>query len=44
MPAFERRLVHLALSQHPDIITESVGIGMARKVVIRYRDEEEARP
>ncbi len=41
MPAFERRLVHLALSPYPDIITESEGIGMARKVVIRYRDEEE---
>jgi spoIIIJ-associated protein len=42
MPAFERRVVHLALSTHPDIITESVGTGMARKVVIRYREDEEA--
>ncbi|MEE9201597.1 MAG: RNA-binding cell elongation regulator Jag/EloR [Dehalococcoidia bacterium] len=40
MPAFERRLVHLALSQYPDIITESVGTGMGRKVVIRYREDE----
>ncbi|MDP6783001.1 MAG: RNA-binding cell elongation regulator Jag/EloR [Dehalococcoidia bacterium] len=41
MPAFERRLVHLALSPFPDIITESTGMGTSRKVVIRHRDEEE---
>ncbi|MDP6100744.1 MAG: R3H domain-containing nucleic acid-binding protein, partial [Dehalococcoidia bacterium] len=41
MPAFERRLVHLALSSFPDIITESTGTGMSRKVVIRQLDEEE---
>lgn len=44
MPAFERRLVHLALSEYPDIVTESVGTGMARKVVIRHREEGEAAP
>jgi spoIIIJ-associated protein len=34
MPAFERRVVHLALVDHPDVITESTGVGEARKVVI----------
>ncbi len=34
MPAFERRIIHLALAGHPDVITESVGVGDARKVVI----------
>ena len=34
MPADERRMVHLALADHPDVITESVDEGEARKVVI----------
>ena len=34
MPAFERRVVHLALANHPDVTTESTGFGEARKVVI----------
>lgn len=34
MPAFERRIVHLALAEHPDVVTESVGEGDARKIVI----------
>ncbi len=34
MPAFERRVIHLALADHPDVVTESTGIGEARKVVI----------
>ena len=34
MPAFERRIVHLALADHPDVITESTGTGEGRKVVI----------
>ena len=34
MPAFERRIIHLALADHPDVITESVGVGESRKVVI----------
>lgn len=42
MPPFERRVVHLTLSAYPDIVTESVGTGMSRKVVIRYREEDEA--
>lgn len=34
MPAFERRVIHLTLADHPDVITESIGVGDARKVVI----------
>jgi len=34
MPAYERRIIHLALADHPDVITESVGEGDSRKVII----------
>lgn len=34
MPAFERRVIHLALAGHPDVTTESTGFGETRKVVI----------
>jgi spoIIIJ-associated protein len=34
MSAFERRVIHLALADHPDVTTESTGFGEARKVVI----------
>jgi spoIIIJ-associated protein len=34
MPAFERRVIHVALADHPDVVTESTGIGESRKVVI----------
>ncbi|MGD0779857.1 MAG: R3H domain-containing nucleic acid-binding protein [Dehalococcoidales bacterium] len=34
MSAFERRIIHLTLADHPDVITESIGFGDARKVVI----------
>ena len=34
MSAFERRIIHLALADHPYVVTESVGAGDARKVVI----------
>ena len=35
MSPFERRVVHLALADRRDVITESTGIGMNRKVVIK---------
>lgn len=34
MSAFERRIIHITLADHPDVITESIGIGDGRKVVI----------
>lgn len=34
MTAFERRVIHLALADHPSVTTESTGMGEARKVVI----------
>lgn len=34
MPADERRIIHLALANHPDVVTHSVGEGEGRKVVI----------
>jgi spoIIIJ-associated protein len=34
MPAFERRIIHMTLADHPDVVTESTGFGESRKVVI----------
>jgi spoIIIJ-associated protein len=34
MPAYERRLVHIALRKHPKVTTQSVGEGEKRKVTI----------
>ena len=34
MVAYERRVIHLALADHPDVTTQSSGEGEARKVVI----------
>jgi len=34
MPANERRLIHIALRNHPDVYTESTGEGARRKVQI----------
>ncbi len=38
MPAYERRIIHLALAEHPAVTTESIGEGEARKVVILPRE------
>ncbi len=35
MSAFERRIIHMALAEHPDITTESTGEGKTRRVVIK---------
>ncbi|HUG48191.1 MAG TPA: RNA-binding cell elongation regulator Jag/EloR [Candidatus Limnocylindria bacterium] len=37
MPALERRWVHLALRQHPDVATQSIGEEPQRRVVILRR-------
>jgi spoIIIJ-associated protein len=34
MPADERRIVHLTLTDNPDVTTQSIGVGEDRKVVI----------
>jgi spoIIIJ-associated protein len=39
MPAYERRIIHLTLADHPDVTTESTGEGETRKVVIVLREQ-----
>ena len=34
MSAYERRIVHITLADHPDVTTQSSGVGEARRVVI----------
>jgi len=40
MPAYERRIIHLTLAEHPDVTTQSVGEGEMRKVVILLKEEQ----
>ena len=37
MPPNERRIVHITLADHPDVLTVSIGEGEARKVAITPR-------
>ncbi len=39
MPAYERRIIHLALADHSDVITQSVGEGESRRVVIQPEEK-----
>jgi len=38
MPAYERRIIHMALADHPDVITQSTGVDEARRVIILLRE------
>ena len=38
MSAYDRRIIHLTLADHPDVDTESTGQGESRRVVIQPRD------
>jgi len=38
LPADERRIIHLALADHPDVTTQSIGDGENRKIVILPRE------
>jgi spoIIIJ-associated protein len=39
MPAIDRRIVHMALRDHPGVFTESLGEGSSRKVQIKPKSE-----
>lgn len=39
MNAYERRIVHEYVSKHPDLISESAGIGRMRHVVISFKKD-----
>lgn len=36
MPAYERRIVHIALLEYPQLVTESVGQDQDRHIVIKF--------
>ena len=44
MPAGERRIIHLALSDDPSVMTASTGFGEGRKIVIKPRGGNGRRP
>jgi spoIIIJ-associated protein len=37
MPPDERRIIHITLANHPDVVTQSIGEGDGRRVVIQSR-------
>ena len=39
MPAFDRRIIHLTLADHPDVTTQSSGEGESRRVVIIPKEQ-----
>ena len=38
LSSFERRIVHLALVDHPQVVSESIGEGRERKLVVKLKD------
>lgn len=38
MNAYERRLIHVEIAVHPELKTESIGLGKDRRVVIKHID------
>lgn len=40
MNAYERRLVHMEIVTHPELRTESTGVGKERRVVIKHLEIE----
>jgi len=38
MPAYERRIIHITLAEHPSVTTYSIGQGESRKVVIAPKE------
>lgn len=44
MNSYERRLVHVELAAHPEVVTESLGMGKGRYVVVRIIKEGEVSP
>lgn len=43
MLSFERKLIHHLLATHPTVMTESVGAGEERKILIKRKPEESVR-
>jgi spoIIIJ-associated protein len=39
MTSFDRRVVHLALRDHPEVISQSIGSGETRKVTVRLKQQ-----
>ena len=39
MPAYERRIIHMALAEHQEVMTESIGQGESRRVVILPKEK-----
>ncbi len=39
MSAYDRRIVHMALQQEPDVVGESEGDGRDRRLVVKLREE-----
>jgi len=37
MPPYERRIIHMTLAEHPDVVTESSGVEPDRRVVVLPR-------